>query len=141
MTVAVPFAGKALKPAVTKIVDKAKAAKEAAVKKSSDPDSTLSFLERQMGITDEAAEQAVKLADEGIDLSLGQASTSPFVRGIYNLTSRMPLAGAPGQKQLAKTFEQVDKALSKRISPTAKKMPLTEVERSKMIKELRYAII
>lgn len=136
LTVAVPVAGKALKPAVTKIVDKAKAAKEAAVKKSSDPDSTLSFLERQMGITDEAAEQAVKLADEGIDLSLGQASTSPFVRGIYNLTSRMPLAGAPGQKQLAKTFEQVDKALSKRISPTAKKTPLTEVERSKMIKEL-----
>jgi hypothetical protein len=135
LTVAVPVAGKALKPAVTKIVDKAKGLKEAAVKKSSDPDSTLSFLERQMGITDEAAEQAVKLADEGIDLSLGQASTSPFVRGVYNLTSRMPLAGTPGQKQLAKTFEQVDKALSKRISPTAKRTPMTEVERSKMIKE------
>ena len=136
LTTAVPVAGKALKPIVSKIVDKAQAAKKAAVKKSADPEKTVSFLEKQMGITDEAAKQAEVLAREGIDLSLGQASTSPFVRGIYNLTSRMPLAGTPGQKQLATTFEQVDKALSKRISPTAKKMPLTEVERSKMIKEL-----
>ena len=136
LTTAVPIAGKALKPVVSKIVDKAQAAKKAAVEKSADPQKTVSFLEKQMGITDEAAKQAEVLAKEGIDLSLGQASTSPFVRGIYNLTSRMPLAGTPGQKQLATTFEQVDKALSKRISPTAKKMPLTEVERSKMIKEL-----
>jgi hypothetical protein len=136
LTTAVPVAGKALKPVVSKIVDKAQAAKKAAVEKSADPQKTVSFLEKQMGITDEAAKQAEVLAKEGIDLSLGQASTSPFVRGIYNLTSRMPLAGTPGQKQLATTFEQVDKALSKRISPTAKKMPLTEVERSKMIKEL-----
>ncbi len=136
LTTAVPVAGKALKPVVSKIVDKAQAAKKAAVEKSTDPQKTVSFLEKQMGITDEAAKQAEVLAKEGIDLSLGQASTSPFVRGIYNLTSRMPLAGTPGQKQLATTFEQVDKALSKRISPTAKKMPLTEVERSKMIKEL-----
>ena len=136
LTTAIPVAGKALKPVVSKIVDKAQAAKKAAVKKSADPEKTVSFLEKQMGITDEAAKQAEVLAKEGIDLSLGQASTSPFVRGIYNLTSRMPLAGSPGQKQLATTFEQVDKALSKRISPTAKKMPLTEVERSKMIKEL-----
>lgn len=136
LTVAVPVAGKALKPAVTKIVDSFQAAKKAAVKKSPDPESTVSFLEKQMGITDEAAQQAKMLASEGIDLSLGQASTSPFVRGVYNLTSRMPLAGSPGQKQLATTFEQVDKALSKRISPTAKRTPLTEVERSKIIKEL-----
>ena len=136
LTVGAPIAGKALKPAVTKVVDSFQAAKKAAVKKSSDPESTLSFLEKQMGITDDAAQQAKMLASEGIDLSLGQASTSPFVRGVYNLTSRMPLAGSPGQKQLATTFEQVDKALSKRISPTAKRTPLTEVERSKMIKEL-----
>ena len=136
LTTAVPIAGSRLKPFVNKIVDKAQAAKKEAIKKSSDPESTLSFLEKQMGITDEAAKQAKMLADEGIELSLGQASTSPFVRGVYNLTSRMPLAGTPGQQQLAKTFEQVDKALSKRISPTAKRTPLTEVERSKMIQEL-----
>ena len=128
-------AGKALKPAVTKIVDSAKAAKQKVLKESPDAATRLSVLERTMGLTDEAAEQAVKLADEGVPLSLGQASTSPFVRGIYNLSSRMPLAGAPGQKQLAQTFEAVDKALSKRISPSAKIAPLTETERSKLIQE------
>ena len=70
LTVAVPVAGKALKPAVTKIVDSFQAAKKAAVKKSPDPESTVSFLEKQMGITDEAAQQAKMLASEGIDLSL-----------------------------------------------------------------------
>lgn len=135
LTVAVPVAGKALKPAVTKIVDSAKAAKQKALKEAPDAATRLSVLERTMGLTDEAAEQAVKLADEGVPLSLGQASTSPFVRGIYNLSSRMPLAGAPGQKQLAQTFEAVDKALSKRISPSAKIAPLTETERSKLIQE------
>lgn len=136
LTTAVPIAGSRLKPVVSKIVDKFQAAKKAAATKSPDAKTTVGFLEKQMGITDEAAQQAKVLASEGVDLSLGQASTSPFVRGVYNLTSRMPLAGAPGQKQLATTFEQVDKALSKRISPTAKRTPLTEVERSKMIKEL-----
>lgn len=135
LTTAVPIAGKALKPVVSKILDKAQAAKKEAIKKSPDPERTRSFLEQQIGITDEASKQAEILAKEGIDLSLGQASTSPFVRGVYNLTSRMPLAGTPGQKQLATTFEQVDKALSKRISPAAKLKPMTETERSKMIQE------
>ena len=47
----------------------------------------------------------------------------------------MPLAGAPGQKQLLKTFEQVDTALNQRIAPTARVNPLTETERSELIKE------
>ena len=135
LTVAVPVAGKALKPAVTKIVDRAKAAKAKIAKESPDAATQVSFLEKTLGLTDEAAEQAKQLSKEGVPLSLGQASASPFVRGIYNLSSRMPLAGAPGQKQLAKTFEAVDDALSKRISPTAKLKPLTETERSKLIQE------
>jgi len=135
LTAAVPIAGKALKPAVDKFVDATMAAKQKIAKEAPDASTRVSFLERTMGLTDEAAEEAKKLAKEGVPLSLGQASSSPFVRGIYNLSSRMPLAGAPGQKQLAKTFEAVDTALNKRISPTAKVKPLTETERSKLIKE------
>ena len=135
LTVAVPVAGKALKPAITKIVDRAQAAKAKIAKETPDAATRVSFLEKTLGLTDEAAEQAKQLSKEGVPLSLGQASASPFVRGIYNLSSRMPLAGAPGQKQLAKTFEAVDDALAKRISPTAKLKPLTETERSKLIQE------
>jgi hypothetical protein len=135
LTAAVPIAGKALKPAIDKIVDTAQAAKKKAVSQAPDAETQLSFFERTLGLTDEAAEQAKKLAKEGVPLSLGQASSSPFVRGIYNLSSRMPLAGAPGQQQLLKTFEAVDTALNKRISPTAKVNPLTETERSKLIQE------
>lgn len=135
LTTAVPIAGKALKPFVSKIVNKAKASKQAIAGKAPDADSRVSFIEKQIGLTDEAAEQAKILAKEGVPLSFGQASTSPFVRGVYNLTSRMPLAGSPGQKQLAQTFEAVDKALNKRISPTARLKPMTEVERSNMIQE------
>jgi hypothetical protein len=135
LTAAIPIAGKALKPAIDKIVDTAQAAKKKAISQAPDAQTQLSFFERTLGLTDEAAEQAKKLAKEGVPLSLGQASSSPFVRGIYNLSSRMPLAGAPGQQQLLKTFEAVDTALNKRISPTAKVNPLTETERSKLIQE------
>jgi len=135
ITLATPLAGRALKPAVDKIVDSALKAKQKIVKQTPDAANRINFLEKTMGLTDEAAQEAKKLADEGVPLSLGQASSSPFVRGIYNLSSRMPLAGAPGQKQLAKTFEAVDEALNKRISPVAKVKPLTEVERSKLIQE------
>ena len=135
LTAAVPIAGKALKPAIDKIVDTAQAAKKKAVSQAPNAETQLSFFERTLGLTDEAAEQAKKLAKEGVPLSLGQASSSPFVRGIYNLSSRMPLAGAPGQAQLLKTFEAVDTALNKRIAPTAKVNPLTETERSKLIQE------
>lgn len=135
LTAAVPIAGKALKPAINKIVDTAQAAKKKAVSQAPNAETQLSFFERTLGLTDEAAEQAKKLAKEGVPLSLGQASSSPFVRGIYNLSSRMPLAGAPGQQQLLKTFEAVDTALNKRIAPTAKVNPLTETERSKLIQE------
>ena len=135
ITLATPLAGRTLKPAVDKIVDSALKAKQKIVKQTPDAANRINFLEKTMGLTDEAAEQAKKLAEEDIPLSLGQASSSPFVRGIYNLSSRMPLAGAPGQKQLAKTFEAVDEALNKRISPVAKIKPLTEVERSKLIQE------
>lgn len=135
LTAAVPVAGKALKPAVEKLVSGAQAARKKALKEAPDASTRLSILERTMGLTDEAAEQAVKLADEGVPLSLGQASSSPFVRGVYNLSSRMPLAGAPGQAQLAKTFKAVDDALDKRISPLAKAKPLSETERSKLIQE------
>jgi len=135
LTAAVPIAGKALKPAIDKIVDTAQAAKKKAISQAPDAQTQLSFFERTLGLTDEAAEQAKKLAKEGVPLSLGQASSSPFVRGVYNLSSRMPLAGAPGQQQLLKTFEAVDTALNKRIAPTAKVNPLTETERSKLIQE------
>ena len=135
LTAAVPIAGKALKPAVDKFVDATMAAKQKIAKEAPDASTRISFLERTMGITDEAAEEAKKLADEGVPLSLGQASTSPFVRGVYNLSSRMPIAGKPGQTQLLKTFEAVDTALNKRISPSAKLRPLTETERSKLIQE------
>lgn len=135
LTAAVPIAGKALRPTIDKIVDAAQTAKKQAVSQAPNPETQLSFFERTLGLTDEAAEQAKKLAKEGVPLSLGQASSSPFVRGIYNLSSRMPLAGAPGQQQLLKTFEAVDTALNKRIAPTAKVNPLTETERSKLIQE------
>ena len=135
ITLATPIAGRAFKPAVDKIVDSALKAKQKIVKQTPDAANRINFLEKTLGLTDEAAQEAKKLADEGVPLSLGQASSSPFVRGIYNLSSRMPLAGAPGQKQLAKTFEAVDEALNKRISPVAKVKPLTEVERSKLIQE------
>ena len=92
--------------------------------------------EKALGITDDAAKKAELLGKEGIELSLGQASSSPFVRGAYDLSSRMPLAGKPGQAQLKDVFAQVEEALNRRISPSAKIKPLTESERSDLIKKV-----
>ena len=47
----------------------------------------------------------------------------------------MPIAGAKPQEQLTQTFKAVDEALSRRISPSARVNPLTETERSELIKE------
>lgn len=92
--------------------------------------------EKALGITEDAVNKAELLGKEGIELSLGQASSSPFLRGAYDLSSRMPLAGKPGQAQLQKVFKQVEEALDKRISPSAKVRPLSETERSDLIKEV-----
>jgi hypothetical protein len=135
LTAATPIAGKALKPVITKMFDTAKAAKTKILKEAPDASTRLSIAERTMGLTDEAAEEAKKLAKEGVPLSLGQASSNPMVRGAYNLISRMPIAGAKPQEQLAQTFKAVDEALSRRISPSARVNPLTETERSELIKE------
>jgi hypothetical protein len=133
LTLAAPIVGKSLKPIITKTVDKYKAAKETLKKTGPDGEARVNLAERALGLTDEALEDAKKLADEGVPLSLGQASSSPFVRGMYTAVSRMPIVGAPGQKQLLETFEAVDKALNNRIAPTAKIKPLTETERSELI--------
>jgi len=135
LTTAIPVAGKALAPAVKKILKGGQEAIEKTAKRVPDSQRQVGFLEKQLGLSDEAVKKAELLAKEGVPLSFGQASTSPFVRGVYNLSSRMPLAGAAGQKQLAKTFQAVDNALNKRISPLARIKPLTETERSEMIKE------
>jgi len=135
LTAATPIAGRALKPVITKMFDTAKAAKTKILKEAPDASTRLSIAERTMGLTDEAAEEAKKLAKEGVPLSLGQASSNPMVRGAYNLISRMPIAGAKPQEQLAQTFKAVDKALGRRISPSARVNPLTETERSELIKE------
>lgn len=133
LTLAAPIVGKSLKPIITKTVDKYKAAKETLKKRGPDGEARVNLAERALGLTDEALEDAKKLADEGVPLSLGQASSSPFVRGMYTAVSRMPIVGAPGQRQLLETFEAVDKALDNRIAPTAKIKPLTETERSELI--------
>ena len=136
LTLAAPVAGKALKPLVTKTVDKYKSAKESLKKTGPDGEARVNLVERALGLTDEALENAKTLAEKGVPLSLGQASSSPFVRGMYTAVSRMPIVGGPGQKQLLETFQKVDKALDTRIAPTAKIKPLTEVERSKIIKDV-----
>lgn len=135
ITTAIPVAGKALKPTVEKIIKGQKEIASRVAAQAPDSASALNIIERTLGLTDEAAANATKLAEEGVELSLGQASSSPFVRGIYNLSSRMPIAGAPGQKQLKTTFAQVNRSLDKFISPTAKVKPLSELERSKLIQE------
>jgi hypothetical protein len=135
LTAATPIAGRALKPVITKMFDTAKAAKTKILKEAPDASTRLSIAERTMGLTDEAAEEAKKLAKEGVPLSLGQASSNPVIRGAYDLLGRMPIAGAKPQEQLAQTFKAVDEALSRRISPSAKVNPLTETERSELIKE------
>jgi hypothetical protein len=140
LTAVAPGAGKLLSSTIRKTISGGKNAintganKLAGVVPSSGQ--RVGFTEKALGITDDAAKKAELLGKEGIELSLGQASSSPFVRGAYDLSNRMPLAGKPGQAQLKNVFEQVNKALDKRISPSAKLKPLTESERSDLIKEV-----
>ena len=135
LTLAAPVVGRTLRPAVDTALDAFKTGRQALSQQIPEASRATSFVERQMGITPSAQNQAEVLAREGVELSLGQASESPFVQGVYNLSSRMPLAGTPGQKQLQESFRQVDAALDKRIMPVAKIKPLTEPERSELIKE------
>lgn len=133
LTLAVPVIGKGLKPIAEGAVDVFQKGKQAV--KLPQKDERISALESLAGITPQAKKQADILASEKIGLSLGQASESPILRGGYNLTSRMPIVGSKGQKQLQESFRQIDAALDKRISPVAKIKPLTEIERSELIKE------
>lgn len=135
LTATVPIAGKALSSQVKNIIESSKDQAKKIADKLPSGEKRLGMVERTLGLTDDASKKAEELSKEGIPLSFGQASDSPFVRGVFNLTSRMPLAGAPGQKELLKTFKAVDVALDKRIAPTAKLKPLTETERSKLIQE------
>ena len=140
LTAVAPGAGKLLSSTIKKGISGGKDAINAGANKLAGavPSSgqRVGFAEKALGITDDAAKKAELLGKEGIELSLGQASSSPFVRGAYDLSNRMPLAGKPGQTQLKNVFEQVNKALDKRISPSAKLKPLSESERSDLIKEV-----
>ena len=140
LTAALPFVGKALSPAIRGAVQGTKDAGTKAIgmltKDVPSTSETVSLFGRALGITDEAAKKANLLKQEGIDLSLGQASSSPFVQGAYTLSSRMPIAGGPGQKQLRESFAQVAKALNRRISPEARVRPMTESQRSKLIEDV-----
>tara|TARA_R100000655_G_scaffold9607_3_gene23806 strand:- start:480 stop:2495 length:2016 start_codon:yes stop_codon:yes gene_type:complete len=136
LTVAAPVVGKSLSPLLRNALDKGKQAslKIKSIMPSQDGGATLA--NKALGITDEAVSKANVLGKEGIELSLGQASSSPFVQGAYNLSSRMPIVGSPGQSQLKTSFQQVEKALNRRISPSAKIKPLSDSERSQLIKEV-----
>jgi hypothetical protein len=93
-------------------------------------DKSVGVVERGLGITDDAVAKANLLGKEGVELSVGQASSSPLIQGAYNLTSRMPIVGKPGLDQMRKSFGQIDEALKKR---TKIDKPLTESERSDLI--------
>lgn len=135
ITAAVPVAGKALSETVKKIIKPIQKEKEKLKSFGPQGKEQLNFLEKSIGITDDALEQAKILSKENVPLSLGQASSSPFTRALFTFTSRTPIGGAPGQKALAKTFEAVDNALNKKIMATARAKKLTEVERSELIKK------
>ena len=140
LTVAAPVVGKSLSPLVRGALNRTKSqgTKIAGQIENKLPsrDESIGLAGKVLGITDDAAAKANLLGKEGVELSLGQASSSPFVQGAYTLSSRMPIAGGPGQSQLRQSFAQVDKALNRRISPTARIKPLTESERSKIIQEV-----
>ena len=140
LTAATPIVSRAVSPILKRAIQGGKNVKDKAATKIQDfipsQEKGTGIANKLLGISDEAAEKAAILGKEGIELSLGQASSSPFVQGAYNLTSRMPLVGTSGQSQLAKTFKQVESALNRRISPTARLKPLTESERSELIKKV-----
>ncbi len=137
LTAALPLVGKAASSSVRKAIQGGRNIKDKAsgllAQNTPSAEQSTGLLSKAMGITDEAAENARILGNEGIELSLGQASTSPFLQGAYNLSSRMPLAGKPGQQQLAKSYEQVEGALRRRVGPSARRAPMSESERSTLI--------
>jgi len=137
LTAALPVVGKAASSGVRSAIQGGRNIRDRAAgllaEKTPSVEQSKGLLGQALGVTDEAAANARILADEGIELSLGQASTSPFVQGAYNLSSRMPLAGKPGQKQLAQSFKQVESALSKRVGPLVTRNPMTESQRSSLI--------
>jgi|TARA_R110000851_G_scaffold92362_1_gene201561 hypothetical protein len=72
------------------------------------------FVDKALGVDENANALATKLAEKyGIEMSLGQASSSPFVQAIYQLTSRMPVVGRAGSKQFQRSFDQIDAQLQK----------------------------
>lgn len=135
LTLAVPVVGRGLKPIAEKTIGAFTRGKQAIEQQIPEGAKSVSAIERLMGITPEAKQQAEILAKEGVELSFGQATSNPMFGGGYNLTSRMPIVGSAGQKQIQESFRQIDAALNKRISPIAKVKPLTEPERSELIKE------
>lgn len=136
LTAAVPVVGKTLSPLVRKTIQGGQKVSDKIKTSIPSSEKGVGLVERGLGITDDAVQKANILGKENIELSLGQASSNPLMQGAYNLTSRMPLVGNPGRKQLEQVFTQVNKALDKRISPSAKLKPLTESERSDLIKEV-----
>lgn len=136
LTAAVPVVGKAISPLVRKAIEGGSKISDKLKTSIPSADKGVGIVERGLGITEDAVQKSKILGDEGIELSLGQASSNPLMQGAYNLTSRMPLVGNPGRQQLEGVFSQVNKALNRRISPSAKIKPLTESERSDLIKEV-----
>ncbi len=136
LTAAVPVVGKTLSPLIRKTIQGGQKVSDKIRTSIPSSEKGVGLVERGLGITDDAVQKANILGKENIELSLGQASSNPLMQGAYNLTSRMPLVGNPGRKQLENVFSQVNKALDKRISPSAKLKPLTESERSDLINEV-----
>lgn len=137
LTAALPVVGKAASSGIRSAIQGGRNIKDKATgllsQNTPSVEQSTGLISRSMGITDEAAENARILGNEGIELSLGQASTSPFLQGAYNLSSRMPLAGRPGQQQLAQSYEQVERALGRRVGPSARRAPMSESDRSTLI--------
>lgn len=136
LTAAVPVVGKTISPLIRKTIQGGQKVSDKIKTSIPSSEKGVGLVEKGLGITDDAVQKAKILGGEGIELSLGQASSNPLMQGAYNLTSRMPIVGNPGRKQLENVFSQVNKALDKRISPSAKLKPLTESERSDLIKEV-----
>lgn len=135
LTLAAPVVGRTLRPAVDTALDAFKTGRQTLSQQIPEGSQSVNAIQKMMGITPSAINQAEVLAKEGVELSFGQATSNPVFGGGYNLTSRMPIIGSSGQKQLQESYRQIDTALDKRISPIAKIKPLTEPERSELIKE------
>ena len=120
LTAAVPVVGKTISPLIRKTIQGGQKVSDKIKTSIPSSEKGVGLVEKGLGITDDAVQKAKILGNEGIELSLGQASSNPLMQGAYNLTSRMPVVGNPGRKQLENVFSQVNTALEKRISPSAK---------------------